>query len=180
MSRGLRHAAACPPRVTRSVRHLNACTRQRPKVRSITSAVAANSGESGTLHAAGFWHWPEAREDPPLVLLDMGKGAFANTTDSSITTPTYSLNAGGFEGTGMQSKVSFPMGDGSGRFSVGETATWSITGEFDGPTRLHVNAFIDGWSVKLTTPVPEPESYAMALVALGVLGAFRRLRWSKT
>jgi PEP-CTERM motif len=114
------------------------------------------------------------------ILLDMGSGVFTNTTINGSTTPTYSYSAGGYEGTGMQTKISFPMANGSGRLIVGETAMWKIEGAFDGPARLHVNAFIDGKSVKLTTPVPEPESYAMALAALGVLGVSRRLSRSKT
>jgi len=115
------------------------------------------------------------------ILLDMGPGTFTNTTASSVTTPTYSYSAGGYEGTGMQTKISFPMPNGTGRLTVGETASWRILGAFDGPARLHVNAFIGGESVKLnlTTPVPEPESYAMALAALGVLGAYRRFSRNK-
>jgi hypothetical protein len=112
------------------------------------------------------------------ILLDMGSGKFSNTT-AGATTPTYAFNEKGFEGTGMQTKISFPMRNGLDRLTSGERASWTIEGAFDGPARVHVNAFINGDSVKLTTPVPEPETYAMALVALGVLGAFRRLRRSK-
>jgi hypothetical protein len=116
------------------------------------------------------------------ILLDMGPGTFTNTTSSGVTTPTYSYSAGGYEGTGMQTKISFPMPNGAGRLTVGETASWTITGAYDGPARLHVNAFIGGESVKLNlmTPVPEPELYAMALVALGVLGGYRRFSRGKT
>jgi hypothetical protein len=40
---------------------------------------------------------------------------------------------------------------------------------------IHVQGFSDGGSESfITTPVPEPEIYAMALVALGVLGMYRR------
>lgn len=116
------------------------------------------------------------------ILLDMGLGTFTNTTVNGVTTPTYSYRAGGYEGTGMQTKISFPMPDGAARLAVGETASWRIAGAFDGPARLHVNAFIGGESVKLnlTTPVPEPESYAMAVAALGVLGAYRRFSRNKS
>lgn len=111
------------------------------------------------------------------LLLDMGWGDFKNTTASNVTTPIYAFDEKGFEGTGMQTKISFPMPNkGDGRFVVGEAATWTINGAFDGPARVHVNAFIDGKSVKLTTPVPEAGSLAMALVGLGVLGLFGRLR----
>lgn len=114
------------------------------------------------------------------LLLDMTSGSFTNTTASSITTPSYDYKAGGFEGTGLQTKISFPTSDGPERLTVGETSTWTITGAFDGPARLHVNAFIGGESVKLVSVVPEPEAYAMALAALGVLGVFGQLRRSKT
>lgn len=118
------------------------------------------------------------------ILLDIGNGAFTNTTSAAVTTPSYSYSAGGFEGTGLRSKVSFPLANNvpSARFTVGETATWSIAGTFGDSARAHVNALVynattgDYDSVKLTSVVPEPEAYAMALSALGVLAVFRRRR----
>jgi hypothetical protein len=142
-------------------------------------AVARLSTTGNTEFTFSFLSAPDAGAFINDILLDMGQGAFTNTTVGT-TTPTYSFNAGGYEGTGMQTKISFPMANGAGRLTVGETATWTIAGAFDGPSRLHVNAFIDGQSVKLMTPVPEPESYAMALVALGVLGAYRRFARGRT
>lgn len=137
-------------------------------------AVARLSATGNTAFSFSFLSAPDAGAFINDILLDMGQGAFTNTTVGGSTTPTYSFDAGGYEGTGMQTKISFPMANGSGRLNVGESASWTIVGAFDGPARLHVNAFIDGRSVKLTSPVPEPESYAMALVALGVLGGYRR------
>ena len=143
-------------------------------------AVARLSKTGNTDFTFSFLSAPDVGAFINDILLGMGQGAFTNTTALGTTTPTYSFDAGGYEGTGMQTRISFPMANGSGRLTVGEKATWRIAGVFDGPTQLHVNAFINGQSVKLTTPVPEPESYAMALVALGVLGAYRRFSRGKT
>jgi hypothetical protein len=143
--------------------------------------VATLKTTDNTAFSFSFFAQPEGSSGAFIndILLDMGYGSF--TPDNTDTTPTYEFREKGFEGTGMQTKISFPTeGNGDERFAVGETANWMIGGAFDGPARLHVNAFINGGSVKLTTPVPEPEAYAMALVALGVLGAFRRFRRDKT
>ena len=72
------------------------------------------------------------------------------------------------------------LDNGSGRLTDGETASWPIAGAFDGHARRHFNSFVDDQSVKLASPVPEPESYVMALVALGVLGAYRRFARGRT
>jgi hypothetical protein len=114
------------------------------------------------------------------ILLDMGRGAFSSPANQDMRRPSYSYREAGFQGTGLQTKISFQEAQGPGRFRIGETATWTIAGAFDGPAQVHINAFLNGESIKLTTPVSEPESYAMALVALGVLGAYRRFSRSKS
>lgn len=51
---------------------------------------------------------------------------------------------------------------------------FKTTGEASGTTQFHV--FYDGLSVAPTTPIPEPETYALLLAGLGLLGfeAWRR------
>lgn len=88
-------------------------------------------------------------------------------------------------------KLDFPNsnGKGSDRFLNGDTAGWTITGSgldvsdfafsSGSPMLLHVNNAFAADSVKLglaTAPVPEPQTYAMLLAGLGLLGAAVRKR----
>lgn len=108
-------------------------------------------------------------------LQTIASGAFGSSTDVSLP---------------FSWKVNFPNGNGkkSDRFLNGDVAMWTIKGSgldvsdfafgSGSPMLLHVNAFgID--SVKLgpaTAPVPEPQTYAMLLAGLGLLGAAARKR----
>lgn len=142
--------------------------------------VARLTATGGTDFSFSFLAAPDPDAFINDILLDMGSGLFTNTTGASVTVPTYSFKDGGYEGTDLQTKVSFPNpnnpAEGYLRLTIGETATWTITGAFDGPARLHVNAFIGDKSVKLVSVIPEPEAYLLALAALGVLGVARQHR----
>lgn len=83
--------------------------------------------------------------------------------------------------------VKFQPSNGTGRFTDGETAQWTFNNttlsDFSA-FQLHVNSLTAaGQSVKFTqlvlTPVPEPETYGMLLVGLGLVGFAARRRAAK-
>ncbi|WP_158568017.1 MULTISPECIES: FxDxF family PEP-CTERM protein [unclassified Duganella] len=78
-----------------------------------------------------------------------------------------------------------PGNNNNGRFTDGESATWTFTNttlnDFSN-FQLHVNALTNNQSVKFTqyvTPVPEPETYGMLLAGLGLVGFAARRRAAK-
>jgi hypothetical protein len=81
--------------------------------------------------------------------------------------------------------VNFLTANKPGRFIDGEVATWTFNNtkltDFSA-FQLHVNSVTSaGGSVKFTqmTPVPEPETYAMLLAGLGLIGFVARRRVAK-
>lgn len=118
-------------------------------------------------------------------------GTFTNLGPQAATA---SYSAGGFtdQGSTFNWQIDFPNANnpGSDRFLVGDTASWSITTtdpEAWDFNLLHVNAFLNGNSIKLagcergedcipTTTIPEPSTYALMLAGLGVVGFMARRR----
>lgn len=92
-----------------------------------------------------------------------------------------------FEGTDANIKISWPVAGNGARFNEGEVSNFQITttnpDRWDF-SRLHINAFLNGDSIKLTgsectsgtcvSKVPEPGS--LALMSLALLGAGVGLR----
>jgi len=83
--------------------------------------------------------------------------------------------------------VNFKTANNTGRFTDGEVATWTFNNtkltDFSA-FQLHVNSVTSaGGSVKftqlVTAPVPEPETYAMLLAGLGLIGFVARRRAAK-
>lgn len=99
----------------------------------------------------------------------------------SAATGTIDLANHGLSAT----EVRFKTANGSGRFTDGEAATWTFNNtkltDFSA-FQLHVNSVTtSGGSVKFTqmAAVPEPETYGMLLVGLGLIGFVARRRASK-
>ncbi|MES2164617.1 MAG: FxDxF family PEP-CTERM protein [Pseudomonadota bacterium] len=101
--------------------------------------------------------------------------SFSAAAGSNISLANHGLSA---------TAVKFQPANNAGRFTDGETAQWTFNNtalsDFSG-FQLHVNALTGGNSVKFTpmTPVPEPETYAMLLAGLGLLGFVARRRAAK-
>lgn len=128
-----------------------------------------------------------------ILLLNTGNATPANSvfTNLGLEQGTASYNSSGFEGGPWNWKLSFPTAGnpGSNRFLEGESSSWSITstsiGEWD-LSRLHINAFLNGGSVKLTgcevgdttcsppSEVPEPGMLVLLGLGLAGLGFTRR------
>ena len=123
-----------------------------------------------------------------ILMLNTGNATLANSTYTNVGledgTPAY--NAAGFESGPWNWKVSFPTSNSpaSNRFHEGESTEWKIentqVSQWDFG-QLHINAFLNGDSIKLAgcergdesctpevTPVPEPGT--LALLSLGVIG----------
>ena len=97
-------------------------------------------------------------------------------------------------GNGYNYDFSYQTAATEDRFLSGDTAIWTITGQgvtfdsFVSPLKMmvHVQALSDGLSEKIgavavnvAAPVPEPETYAMFLAGLGIMGGIARRRKQK-
>jgi hypothetical protein len=129
-----------------------------------------------------------------ILLLNTGNATLGNSTFTNVGPEqgAASYNSAGFEGGPWNWRISFPTAGnaGSNRFIEGESSSWSITstsmGDWD-LSRLHINAFLNGDSVKLigcevgdtscSPPSEVPEPGMLALLGLGLAGlGFARRR----
>jgi len=103
--------------------------------------------------------------------------------DSNVdgVTSVKSTNGTGNSGlTDIDFGTAFGQGAGN-RLSQNDWVTWSVTGLGSGVlanTYLHVQGIDGGYSAKYTpiSPVPEPQTYAMLLAGLGLIGYSARRR----
>lgn len=119
-------------------------------------------------------------------------GAYIKSLDFSYTPPPDTFSLSNFQqitGTveepilamqNVKPSVNFNTANNSDaalKFTGGEKVSWDFAGtnlsQFSGLI-THVNAIYDGKSVKFSSAVPEPETYAMWLAGLGVLALLSR------
>ncbi len=139
----------------------------------------------------GGGHWSFFLHN--INLSAFGSGAFVGAmavdglTPSSVTVvpgggvSTVSKNPGG--GPGGSFDFRYDFGRGSDKLKTGETVSWDAFGlgsshlPINGELALHVQGTsFSPSSAWYVSPVPEPETYAMLLIGLGLLGFSARLR----
>lgn len=106
-------------------------------------------------------------------------GTFTDTDAVENSTGTYGLHTDA--SLQFTWEVNFATANTPARLSIGDTATWTITpgpaDSFSGdPQLIHINAFLNGNSIKLVPGIPEPSTYAMMFAGLGVVGFMARRR----
>lgn len=156
-----------------------------------TDLIATMETSLGTVFELDFVAAPSSGAFIDYINLAGPGGLFLNLGSQAASA---SYSAGGFTDAGntYNWRVDFPNsnGPGSDRFRVGDTASWTIAvtdPEAWDFNMLHVNAFLNGESIKLescvrgadcvpTTPIPEPSTYALMLAGLGVVGWMARRR----
>lgn len=108
---------------------------------------------------------------------------YKNFNFSNVAMPNVSTAANGYNWDFL-----FPSANEQDRFLTGDVAKWTISAvnldvtDFISPAKMmvHVQALPNGSSEKLSAVavVPEPETYAMLLAGLGLMGAVARRRRS--
>lgn len=79
-------------------------------------------------------------------------------------------------------EANYPNSNNEDRFLATDYLTWQITGDgitsasFGRPMMVHIQGLADGSSIKVLSPIPEPETYAMFLAGLGLMGFIARRR----
>lgn len=144
---------------------------------SINNNLFSSFGNNAYLQVLNFDFSPDPVPQPVSVFVESNVGG---------TTATWSYSG---SGNGGFADIDFGTGFGansSDRLSQDDYVTWNVTGL--GASTLSnmyvkISGIDGGYQAKyapLTTVVPEPETYAMMLVGLGLLGFTARRRRNET
>jgi hypothetical protein len=154
------------------------------------TALRATLTWSGTTDfTLTFLSAPDANAYVDQLYFQGPSGTFVDTDTTTLSSATFCPAGCNIAGTDYNWEVQFPNGNNADRLVLGEVATFSITGttaaDFGTPAGIHLNAFINDQSIRLegcvsncgpVPGIPEPETYALMLAGLGVIGYMARRR----
>jgi hypothetical protein len=154
------------------------------------TALRATLTMSGTTDfSLSFLSAPDSGAYVDQLYFQGPAGTFADTDTTTLSSATFCAAGCNIAGTDYNWEIQFPNANDENRLILGETATFSITvtdpNDFGLPAGIHLNAFINGQSVRLdgcvsdcgpVPGIPEPETYALMLAGLGVVGFMAKRR----
>jgi hypothetical protein len=136
-----------------------------------------------------FLSAPDANAYVDQLYFQGPAGTFADTDTTTLSSATFCAAGCNIAGADYNWEIQFPNANNADRLVLGETATFSITvtnpNDFGSPAGIHLNAFINDQSIRLegcvsdcgpVPGIPEPETYALMLAGLGVVGYMARRR----
>jgi len=156
--------------------------------------VATLTWSGGTDFSLTFLTAPDASAFVKSIEFVGPSGTFSDTDSTTSSSGTFCAAGCMDAGTAYNWDVEFTTANNAGRLTIGETATWSISptsaDAFGAPGLVHINAYLNGDSIKLdgcstgsegcgpVPSIPEPQTYALMLAGLGVLGFLGKRRRS--
>jgi hypothetical protein len=154
--------------------------------------VAVLTWSGSTDFSLEFLTAPDAGAFIKNVKFQGPAGTFADTDSTTASSATFCPTGCTDAGTDYNWAIEFGTANDDGRLVIGETATWSITvtdpDAFDIPGLVHINAYLNDESIKLSgcltgsqgcgpiPAIPEPQTYALMLAGLGIVGFLAKRR----
>jgi len=158
-----------------------------------STEVATLTWSGGTDFSLTFLTAPSSNAFIKNVEFEGPNGTFSDTDSTTSSSASFCASGCIDAGTAYNWDVEFTTANNPGRLTIGETATWTISPTsadgFGVPGLVHINAYFNGESIKLSgclstdencgppvPSIPEPQTYAMMLAGIGVLGFLARRR----
>ena len=146
---------------------------------SINNNLFSSFGDQAFIGSMSFDFTPDPASNPVSTFIDSNVGG---------VTSVLSTNGSGLSGlTDIDFGTQFGKGS-RNRLSQNDWVSWSVSGLYLGSSLTNMYVRVQGigdngqYSAKYTpvTPVPEPETYAMLLAGLGLIGFTARRRKQNT